>query len=177
MTDLPHDDDGTDARLARRLSRWLTIDPAQVTSFRGYCRPCRFAAGDPLFRLDAPADDAVLLESGVVRAFYLLDHREVNRRLLGAPAAALPYHSYLQRTPADEAIEALTPVEGIRIRFRDYCRERPGLLAEQLQRRLAETHFIALQRRLRMLQGRSAAQRYAYYRATMEADVVPFTPG
>ena len=70
----------------------------------------------------------------------------------------------------------MTAVAGYRVRFRAYCREQPGLLAEAMQRELAERHFLALQRRLRMLQSRSAAQRYAFFLAHMEPEIIAGTP-
>ena len=165
-----------DAALAAYLGQWVDVAPEEARALRAYARRCTWERGATLFPLGGEADDLILLTEGLVRGFYLHDDREVNLRLLCAPAAALPYNSFLLGTTADEALQALSPGTGYRVRFRAFCRERPGLLAEAVRRELAERHFIALQRRLRMLQARTAAQRYAYFRAHMPPEIVAGTP-
>jgi len=164
------------AELAAYLGQWVPVDERSAAPLLRYLRPCRYARGEPLFRIGDGVDELVLLRDGLVRSYYLHDDREVNLRLLSAPAAAMPYNSFLTQTPADECVEAMTAVEGYRVRFRAYCREHPGLLAESMQRELAERHFLAVQRRLRMLQSRTAAQRYDFFLRHMEPEIVAATP-
>ena len=165
------------SRLHHLLSRWLTVPADELEGLAGYLCPCRFSAGDFLFNDVGIVNELIFLESGVVRVFYLLDDKEVNLRLLTAPSAALPYNSFLLKQAPDETVQALTAVTGLRVRFRDFCRENPGLLSERLQRLLAETHFLALQRRLRMLQNRNARERYLYFLKVMEPEIVRKTSG
>lgn len=166
----------TAAQLAAYLGQWVAVGEAQAAPLLRYLRPCRYARGAHLFSFGDTVDELVLLREGLVRSYYLHDDREVNLRLLSAPAAAMPYNSYLTQAPADENLQAMSVVEGYRVRFRAFCREQPGLLAETMQRELAERHFLALQRRLRMLQSRTAAQRYAFFLRHMEPEIINGTP-
>lgn len=158
------------------LSQWLSIDNAQLAEVLDYVRPCHYSRHALLFREGEKVDDLVLLGTGLVRSFIEREDREVNLRLLCAPAAALPFNSYLSQTPADETLQALTDISGYRLRFRRYCAHHPGLLAESMQRLLAERHFIALQRRLHMLQAGAASVRYSYFLKHMEPEIVSGTP-
>ncbi|HEX4870891.1 MAG TPA: Crp/Fnr family transcriptional regulator [Nevskiaceae bacterium] len=173
----PASDADRQRRLAALLAHWLPPLPEALATLARYVRPVSYPAGAVLVAEGEPADDLVLLETGVVRAYVLRHNKEVNHRLLNAPAAALAYRSHLQGRPADETLQALSPVQGLKVAFRRYRTEHPGLLAETFRRVLAETHAEALQRRLDLLQGRSAAQRYAYFLRHQDPQVIATTPG
>ncbi|MBY8964532.1 Crp/Fnr family transcriptional regulator [Algiphilus sp. NNCM1] len=158
------------------LGQWLDMAPVDFSPLLPYFRRCQFNAGDHLFQLGDATDDLVLLTEGLIRCYYVHGSREINLRLLSAPAAALPYRSFLDQRPADEALQALSNGAGFWVRFRAFCRDHPGLLAECMRRELAERHFRALQRRLHMLQSRNATERYAFYRTHMEPEIVAGTP-
>ncbi|MDZ4297759.1 MAG: Crp/Fnr family transcriptional regulator [Moraxellaceae bacterium] len=162
--------------LGHFLRQWLSIDDVQLDDMLDYVRPCHYARHALLFHEGETVDDLVLMGTGLARSFTVREDREVNLRLLCAPAAALPFSSFLSRTPADETLQALTDISGYRLRFRRYCQHHPGLLAESMQRLLAERHFIALQRRLHMLQAGAASARYAYFLKHMEPEIVSGTP-
>ena len=51
-------------------------------------RPASFEPGEPIYRHGQVARDICLMETGIVRAYYLHEAREVNLRLLSAPAVA-----------------------------------------------------------------------------------------
>ena len=158
------------------LSRWIDCQPDDVASLQPYVKTVTFDRHQGLFRAGDAVDDLILLTEGLVRSYQLRGDREVNLRLLCAPAAVLPCTSYLLGVTSDEDIQCLSRVTGYRLRFRAFCAERPGLLAERLQRLLAERHVIALHRRLCMLQAGSAQQRYRYFLSSMEPDIVRLTP-
>ncbi len=160
----------------RYLRQWLRVDESQLVDVLDYVLPCHYPRHALLFREGETVDDLVLLSTGLVRSFSVRDDREVNLRLLSAPAAALPYSSFLLRTPADESLQVLTDVSGYRFRFRRFCDQHPGPLVQTMQRLLAERHFVALYRRLRMLQAGTAAARYAFFLEHMEPEIVRGTP-
>lgn len=164
------------ASLHAYLAQWLDIASGDFARLLPYCRACVFDAGDHLFRVGDAADSLVLLGEGLVRCYYLHGDREVNLRILSAPAAAMPYQSFLDNSPASEYLQALSSGTGFRVHFRAFCRDHPGLLTETMRRELAERHFRAVQRRLHMLQARTAAQRYAFFLKYMEAEIVARTP-
>ncbi len=158
------------------LARWIRCSDDEAATLQAYTRQVQLARHAVLFHLGAPVDDLILLTSGLVRSFQVRDGVEVNLRLLCAPAAALPYTAWLTGQLSNENIQSLTDVAGYRLHFRDYCRDHPGPLAERLQRLLAERHVLALHRRLCMLQAGNAVQRYRYFLASMEPDIVAHTP-
>ena len=50
------------------------------------------------------------------------------------------------------------------------------MMAADLQRVLAERHFLAMQRRVRMLQAGRAEDRYRVFLEEMEPDIIRLTP-
>jgi len=101
----------------------------------------------------------------------------VNLRFLCAPTVVVALSSFIRGTPAEETVEAVTEVEGFRSRLADFEDEHPGVLAERMRRVLAEQHYLSMERRLRMLQWKSAAERYEYFVQHMEPDIVQGMPG
>lgn len=169
-------DDASARPLLQVLSQWIAITPQEIAPLKAYVRALQVPRQRMLFRVGDAVDDLLLLQSGLARSYQHRNGREVNLRFLAAPAAALPYNSFLQQMPADECLQAMTDLRGWRVRFRDFCREQAGLLAERLQRLLAERHFLSMQRRVHMLQAGNAACRYAYFRSHMEPEIVAGTP-
>jgi CRP/FNR family transcriptional regulator, anaerobic regulatory protein len=162
--------------VAAYLGRWVTVDAAAADAIRAFLTPCGYRRGEALFRVGDPVDDIVFLTEGLVRVFQSREGRDLNLRLLTAPSAALPYHSYLLSVPSDEGLEAITEVRGFRVRFRAFCAAHPGRVAAELQRVLAERHFLAMQRRVRMLQAGRAEHRYRVFLEEMEPDIIRLTP-
>lgn len=59
----------------------------------------------------------MLLSEGLVRAYYLHELREVNLRLLCAPAVVVAMGSFITSLPAGQTVEAVTAVSGYRARL------------------------------------------------------------
>ena len=146
------------AALKAYLAQWLDMTPVALEPLLPYFRDCRFDAGDHLFQLGDPVDDLVLLTHGLVRCYYVHGSREINLRLLSAPAAALPYQSYLDQKAAEEALQALSEGSGYWVRFRAFCRDHPGLLAETMRRELAERCLATADRLDELLEQRETTR-------------------
>lgn len=162
--------------LVAYLGRWVALPGEAAAHMAPYVTPCCYRRGQYLFRIGDRADDIIFLTQGLVRVYQSRGGREVNLRLLAAPAAALPYHSHLLEQPADEALQAVTDVLGFRVRYRALCVDHPGPVVAELRRVLAERHFLAMQRRVRMLQAGRAEHRYRVFLEEMESEVIRLTP-
>ncbi len=159
------------------LRRFVELSDADVRALGAYLTPVEYGAGDVIHREGKVCRDLVLLRRGLVRAYYVHDDKEVNLRLLCAPASAVALASLITTQPAGETIEAVTAVSGYRSRISDFERDHPGALVERLRRVLAEQHYLSMERRLRMLQWKSAAERYQYFLEHMESEIVEKMPG
>lgn len=158
------------------FSDMLPLSAAERTALAPYLRPVRHPAGTVLVREGDPCRDVLVMTEGLARCFYEHCGREVNLRLLCAPAAVVALGSYVRQEPANETIEAVEPVVGLRLRLRDFAESHPGVLAERIGRVLAERHYLSMERRLRTLQWKSARERYDYFCAHVEPAIVQRMP-
>src|SRR5262245_28050145 len=99
--------------LSRILSAFAKVDasegsPAALERFAGFTRRVSYAAGETMFREHEVCRDIVILTSGLVRAFYVHDDREVNLRFLCAPSVATAMASLITAEPAQETVAAVT---------------------------------------------------------------------
>lgn len=155
----------------------MPLSQQELRALGAHMRPVTFAAGERMYERGARCEDGILLASGLARAYYIHGGREINLRLLCAPAAAVAMSSLITGEPSREWVEAITEVTGFRSNLRHLANEGHELLAERLMRVLAERHYLSLERRLFMLQWKSVAERYAYFCEHMERDIVEQTPG
>jgi CRP-like cAMP-binding protein len=168
---------GQRALLTSMLAPLLDVPPETLEAVQQHMRPVSFDAGAIMYRQGEVAQDIILLSGGLVRAYHIHEGREVNLRLLCAPAVATAMSSRITGEPSKEWVAAITPVQGFRADPRGLLQQDNGLWAERLGRILAEQHYLALERRLHMLQWKSVAERYAFFCEHMPADIVEQTPG
>lgn len=159
------------------VDRYLRVDRSEGERIRPYFSPATYAPGELLHREGDVARRMYLCTSGLARVFYVHAHREVNLRLLSAPAAVIALASFIDRVPARESIQALTALDGLWLRLADFVEEHPGETSERILRVLAERHYLAMERRLRTLQWKSARERWAYFVEHMEPAIVKGVPG
>jgi CRP-like cAMP-binding protein len=160
--------------LRQLFSPYVTVPEPSLQRLAEQVSPVEFAPGETLYAYGAVCRDLVFLETGVVRAFYLHDAREVNLRLIGAPAIATSMASLITQAPAEEWVEAITAARGYRMPMPTEPAFSP--LVERLRRVMVEQHYLALERRLRTLQWKSVAERYAYFCAHLDPLIVQQTP-
>ncbi|MBK7398457.1 MAG: Crp/Fnr family transcriptional regulator [Myxococcales bacterium] len=161
---------------ASPFAEFLPLSADELAALTPYLRPVRHAEGAVLVREGDPCREVLVMTEGLVRCFYDHRGRDVNLRLLCAPAAVVPFASFVRGEPASETIEAVEPVVGLRLRLRDFADEHPGALAERIGRVLAERHYLSMERRLRTLQWKSAKERYDYFCAHVEPAIVQRMP-
>jgi CRP-like cAMP-binding protein len=164
-------------RAASVVGAHLSLSRAEGETIAPYLRMIRAPAGATLFASGTECRDLVLLGSGLVRVFYVHGARDVNLRLLAAPSTVIALSSFIQRQPSEETVQALTDIEGVTFRIRDFTDAHPGETSERIRRVLAEQHYLSMERRLRTLQWKSARERYAYFVAHMEKPIVEGVSG
>ncbi|MEZ4446068.1 MAG: Crp/Fnr family transcriptional regulator [Polyangiaceae bacterium] len=162
--------------LKRLLEPNMSLTDEDLQRWAPYTRRVSYPAGAVLFREGEVCREVVVIASGLVRAFYLHEAREVNLRLLCTPGVAVALSSLITNAPAAETVAAVTEVAGYRLRLRDFEHDHPGT-TEAARRILAEQHYLSMERRLKMLQWKSAAERYAFYLEHMEAPIIAEMPG
>lgn len=130
-----------------------------------------------IHRAGEVCDEMFYITDGLVRCYYLYEDREINLRLLCEPSAAIALTSFVERQPSREFIQCMSDARGYRVRMRQMLDEVPGITGERIARIVAERHYLSMERRLLTLQRKSAAERYAYFKAQVEPRIVHETPG
>jgi CRP-like cAMP-binding protein len=164
------------AGLLAALRRYLPLDEAQTEELRRMARPARVPRGEHLFRPPEVCRRLFFMARGLVRSYYLFDDKEVNLRLICDGSAVLPLTSLIMQEPAQEHIQCLADAEGWWLSLDAMLRPESAPAWEPLRRVLAERHYLSMERRLLTIQYKSAAQRWEYFRRTMEPRIVAETP-
>ncbi|MGE0322026.1 MAG: Crp/Fnr family transcriptional regulator [Polyangiaceae bacterium] len=159
------------------FERYIRLSAEELSQLAPFISQASFSAGDILFPHGTICRDLIILQSGLVRVYYLHEAREVNLRLICAPAVATALSSLINGEPAEEWVEAVSELRGSRLRLLDFEAAHPGALLQRMRRTLAEQHYLSMERRLRTLQWKSAEERYAYFVRHMEPDIVQRMPG
>ena len=165
------------ARAAKISGEHLRLSRKEAELIAPYLRTFRAPGGTVLFAPKVVCRDLFLMSAGLVRVFYVHQHREVNLRLLSPPSAVIALSSFIRRAPSEETVQTLTDVEGVMLRLGDFVDAHPGETSERVLRVIAELHYLTMERRLRMLQWKSARERWAYFVAHMEPEIVRGVPG
>ena len=165
------------ADLIDLIRRHVDPDDETLARLTAEARPATLRRGTHLFAPPDVAKRLFVMTSGLVRGYYLGEDREVNLRLMCDGAAVLPLGSYLTGEPTYEYIQCLADSRGFWLELprrdlgSDLDRAFDGIL-----RVLVEQHFLALERRMLMLQQRGARARYAFFLERMEKKIVAETP-
>ncbi len=152
----------------------VVLSESELDAIVGALKPCRYDAGEVLFRRDERCRELVIIAAGLVRAYDVdARGRDVNHRFLAAPNLATALTSLITGEPAEEWIDAVTPVVGFRGSVEVLERIPRG---DRILRIVAEQHYLSMERRMRMLQLRFAAERYRFYREHLDPVIVAGMP-
>lgn len=175
------------------MSVWALIEtmlPALSVSERQTLRAClierqpqTWEKGCYLSVEGQPFAQMILIQTGLIRSFYVDDDTEVNLRFLCDGSLAVPFAAIAQQwinpTPvllATESLQCVTAVTGYILPVQvllDRCGF-PEL--ERLRSELAARHYLALEQRLRMIQHQRAIDRYRKFLAWMPSPVIEAMP-
>lgn len=138
----------------------------------------KYSRGDHLYVTGKPVTRVFLMRAGLMRVYYVHDDREVNLRLLCDGSVVVPLAALITQTPAQENIQALSESDGWWLPLDALARDGlEPLLLERCRRLMAEQHYLSMERRLRMLQHKSADERWQAFRHWMPEKIVRETPG
>lgn len=159
------------------LTPYVSLSPEDAAACAPYVSKQCFEKNEFISRAGDVCEDLFFVTDGLVRCFYIYEDREINLRLLCEPSAVLALSSFITHAPAEEYVQCIAPSRGYRVRLRAFLEEVPGAAAEHIARVVAEQHYLAMERRLKTLQRKSASERYEYFRVHMEPRIVRETPG
>lgn len=164
--------------LPELLERFLPLSATDRELVLRHAEAAQFGKGEHLYGAGKPVARIFLLHTGLVRVYYLHEDREVNLRLLCDGSVAVPLAALISQTPAEENIQALADCAGWFLPLDALARDGMApLVLERCRRLMAEQHYLAMERRLRMLQHKSAEQRWQAFRSQMPAKIIAETPG
>ncbi|MDO5767915.1 MAG: Crp/Fnr family transcriptional regulator [Psychrobacter sp.] len=161
--------------------------------------PVHFAKGDNIYYKGQAASQLFILQSGLVRVFDYEQDNEVNLRFLCDGSVVMPFYDvaiYWQQINtaiqpaisnrpscfthplpaciARDTAQCLTACTGFMLSLAAI--EELGDWAMSLKLELALRHYKSMENRLRMLQLKSAKQRYQSFVATMPDQIVHHIP-
>lgn len=146
------------------LQRWQLTDLAQNDPWLDSMFLRSFAADDFLVRVGEPDDTLYLLNSGLVRLFYLTpDGRERNKAFYRSEQVTGPVSAALTASPAPFSIQCMEPVEAICFSYRSLTEAASRVASiNALHQRLLADAFVRNEQREAMLLTCNAEQRYQW---------------
>jgi CRP-like cAMP-binding protein len=144
----------------------------------------RWAKGARLFSEQQSFAHLVLIQTGLIRSFYVNDDTEVNLRFLCDGSLAVPFAALAQawvngrHAPliATESLQCVTTVTGYVLPLSPLLGRTQWAHGERLRTELAARHYVSMEQRLRMIQHQRAADRYANFLCWMPAAIVAQMP-
>lgn len=159
---------------------------AELSALQVYFQPLKkqvWQKGHYFFRPDEDWERIILIESGLIRCFYLEEDREINLRFLRSGSVALPFSSLAETfideqkiLKSNEYIQAVSTLTGYSISVKYLLQQTKYPEFRQLGLELAARHYLSIERRLRMIQNLKAKARYQKFLAWMPEEIVQNMP-
>lgn len=165
------------ARIQPWLQSWAIADLAHDDPWLDSMALRSFGVDDFLVRCGDPDDTLYLLDSGLVRLFYLTpDGRERNKAFYRSGQIVGPVSAAMTASPAPFSIQCMEPVEAISFSYRAFtaATERDGRIAAVSSQLLADA-FMRNEQREAILLTCNAEQRYQWLLAN-EAHLIGRIP-
>lgn len=150
------------AKILPWLQRWNLEHLAQGDPWLDSMSLQSFGVDDFLVRSGDPDDTLYLLNSGLVRLFYLTpDGKERNKAFYRSAQVTGPVSAALTASPAPFSIQCLEPVEAICFSFRSFSEAADRVASiNALRQQLLADAFVRNEQREAMLLTCNAEQRY-----------------
>lgn len=140
----------------------------------------QFDKGDTIYHRGSHVHKVFILVSGLVRVFDIEDHHEVNLRFLCDSSVVMPFYAAIDHWHletdciATETAQCITRCSGYWLPLSYLSGASTWGAAIQLE--LALRHYKSMEERLRMIQLKTAAQRYDCFVRTMPSQIVEHMP-
>lgn len=108
MTDVHHP-------FIRLLHQFVTVTPTDEQLVRHLFEPITCVKNTILVELGKVASHLYFINAGFARVYHYEDGTEITNHLGGPNSFITAYLSFSGKTPADEVVETLTPVQALRI--------------------------------------------------------------
>lgn len=121
----------------------------------------QFDKGDVLTQIGKVENYLYFIIEGVTRSYFFKEDKEISLDFHFTGDFISVYESFIDRAPAEHAIEALTPLSMMRIRYEDLMnlfKKRPAF--EHIGRIMTEDQFKKSSNRVKELLSLSATERY-----------------
>lgn len=149
--------------LLQRLNQLVLLNPQQQRSLTQAIQTQTVAKHDTLLNIGDISDRLYFVESGVLRAFYLAEGKEVTRWFCFEGHFAAAYFSFVYRQPSEDSIVAATDATLLSLShtaLQDLSQQ--DRVWVDLNRKLLEYYYTSLLSRVGSFQTQSTAERYRH---------------
>ncbi|MFZ3193942.1 MAG: Crp/Fnr family transcriptional regulator [Moraxellaceae bacterium] len=168
------------ALITAMLPHWPDSERQRLAAQFAQAERQHWAKGDCLFMEQRGFGHLVLIETGLVRSFYLDHDTEINLRFLCDGSLAVPFAALAQAwcsatcsgLIAGESVQCVTAVTGYRLPLHTLLDRAQFADWERLRTELAARHYLSMEQRLRMIQHQRARDRYRKFMQWMPEPIV-----
>lgn len=172
------------ALITAMLPHWPDSERQRLAAQFAHAERRHWAKGDCLFVEQQGFGHLVLIETGLVRSFYLDHDTEINLRFLCDGSLAVPFAALAQAwcsatcpaLIAGESVQCVTAVTGYRLPLDTLLDREQFADWERLRTELAARHYLSMEQRLRMIQHQRALDRYRKFMQWMPEPIVRQMP-
>jgi CRP-like cAMP-binding protein len=150
-----------DTALFRRLNQLILLNPKQQADLWRVVVPMTAPKGTILLESGAVCECIYFALTGVIRAYSMIEGKEVTQWFCFPNHFGTDYFSFVYRRPGEICLQAIMDATVLSLSYQslqDLCRQDPIWI--DLNRRLLEQYYLALQSRVLAFQTQSTAQRY-----------------
>ena len=164
-------------RLLQQISSYADFTEEEQALITAKFRPGSFAAREHLLYGEATCKELHFVASGLVRAYHLMEDKEITTYLSCDDGFISSYASFVTQSPSAEHLQCLEPTEVLTIShaaMQQLYHEVPNW--QVIGRVLAESHYLCMADRVLKLQALPAREKYLDFLATAPIKVVQRTP-
>lgn len=139
--------------------------------------------GDYLFHEHHTFEQFIIVETGLIRSYYLNKDIEINLRFLCDGSIAMPFSavaqsfcSHILLLKSNETVQCVTNVTGFILPIRLLLNENRSAAWERIRTELSARHYLSIEQRLRMIQHQRAIDRYKNFLEWMPSPIISQMP-
>lgn len=159
------------------LQQHLTISEEEWALFKTHLVERSYAAKTLVVKEGKIAQNIYFIESGLMRAYYLEEGKEINTYFSGNQALITVFSSFLCQKPSIEYLEAVEDSKAYSLSYTALYRlyeQFPKF--ERFGRILAEQNYLCILDRTLLMQSKTAKQRYLDFIETTTPQIIQGLP-